>query len=136
MCSFIATSISRVSQDLVQGDLPCSFASSFTKAHRWQLALQSIEDNASSLTRRSAGIPAIVVGVLAAYTEDKFFDDVIVHLQGVAKAPVGADLSSLPQVHALNCLKDIFTDTRFGLSTENHVADTLDIAASCLETQM
>ena len=54
----------------------------------------------------------------------------------MADAPVGADLESLPQVHALNCLKDIFTDSRFGLSTEIYVADTLDIAASCLESQM
>ena len=54
----------------------------------------------------------------------------------MANTPVGADLSSLPQVHALNCLKDIFTDARFGSSTENHVADTLNIAASCLESQM
>ena len=54
----------------------------------------------------------------------------------MAGAPVGADLESLPQVHALNCLKDIFTDARFGLSTETYVADTLGIAASCLESQM
>lgn len=98
--------------------------------------MRRIEDNASALTRRSAGIPAIITGVLAAYPGDNFFDDVIVDLQTVADAPVGADLGSLPQVHALNCLKDIFTDARFRLSTEVHVADTLEIAASCLESQM
>ena len=54
----------------------------------------------------------------------------------MANAPVGADLDSLPQVHALNCLKDIFTDARFGPSTESHIADTLNISASCLESQM
>ena len=54
----------------------------------------------------------------------------------MANAPIGANLGSLPQVHALNCLKDIFTDARFGFSTEIHVADTLEIAASCLESQM
>lgn len=54
----------------------------------------------------------------------------------MAEAPVGVDLESLPQVHALNCLKDIFTDSRFGLSTESYIAHTLDIAASCLESQM
>ena len=95
-----------------------------------------IKDNASSLTRRSAGIPAIIVGVLAAYPGDKFFDDVIVNLQAMANAPVGVDLGTLPQVHALNCLKDIFTDARFGPSTESHIADSLNIAASCLESQM
>ena len=54
----------------------------------------------------------------------------------MANAPIGADLGSLPQVHALNCLKDIFTDARFGISTEVYVADTLETAASCLESQM
>lgn len=54
----------------------------------------------------------------------------------MANAPVGADLGFLPQVHALNCLKDIFTDARFGPSTETHIADALNIAASCLESQV
>ena len=78
----------------------------------------------------------MITGVLAAYPGDKFFDDVVMDLQNLANAPVGADLGSLPQVHALNCLKDIFTDARFGPSTEISVADTLDIAAACLESQM
>ena len=60
----------------------------------------------------------------------------VVDLQAMAKAPIGADLESLPQVHALNCLKDIFTDSRFGPSSEIYIADTLDIAASCLESQL
>ena len=98
--------------------------------------MKSIEDNAASLTRRSAGIPAIATGILAAYPGDKFFDDVLVKLQAMANAPIGANLGSLPQVHALNCLKDIFTDARFGLSTETYVADALEVAASCLESQM
>ena len=74
--------------------------------------------------------------MLAAYSGDKFFDDMVVNLQTMANASVGADVGSLPQVHALNCLKDIFTDARFGSGTEIYVADTLDIAASCLENQM
>lgn len=57
-------------------------------------------------------------------------------LQAIAHAPIGANLGSLPQVHALNCLKDIFTDARFGPSTEIYVADSLEIAVSSLESQM
>lgn len=74
--------------------------------------------------------------MLAAYPGDRFFDDVVVNLQTMANAPIVAGSGSLPQVHALNCLKDIFTDARFGLSTETYVANTLEIAASCLESQM
>ena len=98
--------------------------------------MKIIEDNASSLTRRSAGIPAIITGVLAACVGEQFFDDVVLKLQAMAKEPTGTDLGYLPQVHALNSLKDIFTDARFGLCIEIYVADGLEIAASCLESHM
>lgn len=98
--------------------------------------MKIIEDNASSQTRRSAGIPAIITGVLAACVGDQFFDDVVINLQAMAKKPTGTDFRYLPQVHALNSLKDIFTDARFGLCIEIYVADGLEIAASCLESHM
>lgn len=101
-------------------------------------ALGIIERNASALTRRSAGLPSILVGVLSAFPEGDFFDDIILNLQKIARAPVesGGDPENprLPQVHALNCLKDIFVDTRLGPGTELHMADTLDIATNCLES--
>ena len=103
----------------------------------YQEALACMVQNAFSLTRRSAGIPAIIIGLLAAYTTDSWFDDVVVDMQAIADAPPsndrGAEDTRLPQVHALNCLKDIFTDARFAIRTERHMADTLNIAASCLE---
>lgn len=135
VCSFIPHGNSRTSQDVVQGDFLRS-KYIVTEAHRWQLALKCIEDKGLLLTRRSAGIPAIITGVAAAYVGDKSFDDMVMDLQAMANAPTGADLVSLPQVHALNCLKDIFTDARFGLSTEIYVAESLEIAASCLESHM
>ena len=95
-----------------------------------------MELNATALTRRSAGIPAMITGILAACADHGFFDDAVLDLQAIADGPilyVEPGDARLPQVHALNCLKDIFTDARFGPSTEDHVADTIDIAASCLE---
>ena len=91
-----------------------------------------------ALTRRSAGLPAMITGVLAAHAGDDFFDNAVLDLQAIADMPVQAvnDVGEvrLPQVHALNCLKDIFADTRLGPSTESYVADSLDIAASCLDS--
>lgn len=82
----------------------------------------------------------MITGILAACTTGPFFDDVILDLQAIANAPVNdaqdADDARLPQVHALNCLKDIFTDARFANGTERHMAVTLDIAASCLKSYM
>ncbi len=95
---------------------------------------------ASALTRRSAGLPALLTGILAAYPSGSFFDHVILDLQAIADAPTEGSGSlaeqRLPQVHALNCLKDIFTDARFGASTEGHVALSLGIAMSSLECHM
>ena len=82
----------------------------------------------------------MITGILAAFPEGDFFDSVILDMQAIADGPVREDLVvqevELPQVHALNCLKDIFTDSRFGTATEAFVADSLDIAASCLECHM
>ena len=103
-------------------------------------ALACIHSNASALTRRSAGLPAMITGILAAHSSGKVFDGVILDLQAIADTPAeelpGNEALRLPQVHALNCLKDIFSDTRYGSSTELHAADTLDIAASCLESDV
>ena len=96
-----------------------------------------IEAKAAALTRRSAGLPAMITGILAAYPSGPFFDMAILDLQKIASAPVvrkgnhtGMRMS---QVHALNCLKDSFTNSRLGSSTENYLATTLVIAINCLE---
>lgn len=105
-----------------------------------QGAIDIIRKKASALTRRSAGLPSIVVGVLSAFPETDLFTNIILDLQAIANTPVESEAGSqnpkLPQVHALNCLKDIFVDTRLGSSTEPHVANTLDIAAGCLESDL
>ena len=102
--------------------------------------LACIQLNASALTRRSAGLPSMITGILAANPSGKVFDGIILDLHAIADTPAerlpGNEDLRLPQVHALNCLKDIFSETRFGSSTELHAADTLDIAASCLESDV
>ena len=110
------------------------------KLTTYKHTLACINLNASTLTRRSAGLPSMITGILAAHSSGKVFDGVILDLQAIADTPShelpGNEDLRLPQVHALNCLKDIFSDTRFGSSTELHAADTLDIAASCLESEV
>lgn len=105
--------------------------------HAAQQTLACIQEKAAALTRRSAGLPAMVTGILSAYPNGDFFDQVILELQTAANAPleVARDLTKirLPQVHALNCLKDVFTNTRLGPATEVHVETTLTIAVDCLE---
>lgn len=82
----------------------------------------------------------MVTGILAAYPDGPFFDDVLLDLHAIAGAPIEGSQEvlhmRLPQVHALNCLKDVFTDTRFGSHSEGHVATSFEIAISSLESEM
>ncbi|KAL8806723.1 MAG: hypothetical protein Q9182_001120 [Xanthomendoza sp. 2 TL-2023] len=66
-----------------------------------------------------------------------FFDIVIQELQAIASKEIEMHEDEnlrLPQVHALNCLKDIFTDTRFNASVEPHMSSALELAVRSLES--
>ena len=119
--------------------LRCMY-SKFICAYKRQNALASIQQNASKLTRRSAGIPSMITGILASFPDGDFLIGLMLDLQAIADESVESTSANkelrLPQVHALNCLRDIFTDTRLGPGTELYVADTLDISASCIESNM
>lgn len=79
----------------------------------------------------------MITSILNAYPEGDFFDTVMRDLQGIAdSAPVkdGGASVQLPQVHAFNCLKDIFTESKFGDSVEPHMSIFLEIAVRGLES--
>lgn len=82
----------------------------------------------------------MITGILAAHSGDVFFNTAILDLQAIADMPIqeATDRGGLclPQVHALNCLKDIFASTRFGKWTEPYIEDSLDIAACCLDSSV
>ena len=82
----------------------------------------------------------MIAGILSADPDSSFFEAGILDLQVMAKAPIASmEISHeprLPQVHALNCLKELFTDTRLGSATEPYLESTLLIAAKCLEQDM
>lgn len=111
-----------------------------TNAEAAQDALSCIHEKATALTRRSAGIPAIITGILVAHPSTCFLENVMLDMQAISDTPVevipNVEVTPLPQVHAMNCLKDIFTNTQLGPRTEPYIADTLDIAAGCLESDV
>ncbi|KAL8645259.1 MAG: hypothetical protein Q9226_007379 [Calogaya cf. arnoldii] len=104
----------------------------------YRKTLLCIQQRASALTRRSAGLPAMITGILSATPKGAFFDTVIQDLQAIAH--VNTDKGSedeqldLPQVHAFNCLKDIFTDARFNNSVEQHMSASLELGVHALES--
>ncbi|KAI1437764.1 putative death-receptor fusion protein-domain-containing protein [Xylaria sp. CBS 124048] len=92
-----------------------------------------------STTRRSAGIPAIIVGILASKAESPSFRDVIFKLQEIGRQPAfvsETDGSNLAQVHALNCLKDIFKTSFLSHRAEPYLTDCLQLAAQSLQSEV
>ncbi|KAI4198847.1 MAG: hypothetical protein LQ350_004996 [Teloschistes chrysophthalmus] len=69
---------------------------------------------------------------------DGLLDTVIRDLQAIAitsanDIDTNEEILQLPQVHAFNCLKDVFTDGRLGSFVEQHMSSSLEIAARALE---
>ncbi|KXJ97534.1 putative death-receptor fusion protein-domain-containing protein [Microdochium bolleyi] len=104
----------------------------------YQGALQCIHTQAST-TRRSAGIPALIVGVLSANADEPSFDSIVRELQRISRRPARVaetDGSNLSQVHALNCLKDIFKSSHLGKRAEPYLTECLELAAECLKSEV
>ncbi|KAL0930859.1 HEAT repeat protein [Colletotrichum truncatum] len=95
----------------------------------------------ASTTRRSAGIPAMITGILSADAAKPSFDHVIDELVTIARKEARVsetDGSKLPQVHALNCLKDTFKSsliTQLGKSAP-HIPQCLELAAGSLKSEV
>lgn len=80
----------------------------------------------------------MITGILSATPKGAFFDTVIQDLQTIAHVETDIDSKDehldLPQVHAFNCLKDIFTDARFNTAVEQHMSTSLELAVHALES--
>ncbi|KAL7798366.1 putative death-receptor fusion protein domain-containing protein [Trichoderma ceciliae] len=95
-----------------------------------------------STTRRSAGIPSMMTGILSANATNPSFEDAMAKLIEIASIEarvVETDGSNLPQVHAYNCLKDIFKNsllTSMGNKSEKYLPQCLELAASGLKSEV
>lgn len=111
-----------------------------TLANRVQESKKIIQDQASKLTRRSAGLPAIVSGISIAKSDSALFSRIMNELQEISRQPALKNVSynelSLPQVHAMNCLKDIFMTTKLGDKVEPFIMPTLSIATDSLSSSV
>ncbi|KAI1429341.1 putative death-receptor fusion protein-domain-containing protein [Xylaria sp. FL1777] len=106
---------------------------------RWYEGALNCIYTQGSTTRRSAGIPAIIVGILASKADSPSFSDVIVRLQEIGRQPAfvsETDGSNLAQVHALNCLKDIFKTSFLSHRAEAYLIDCLQLAALSLQSEV
>ncbi|KAK3700566.1 hypothetical protein LTR37_015894 [Vermiconidia calcicola] len=124
----------------------CCFRCRGVQSEDGQMVLQSWYENVLQIlntrvtinTRRSAGIPSLICGLLIAdqtgHLLSKAFEDLAV----IARHPVESSTtsqSSLPQVHALNCMKDILKNTRLRAQSELYVPRSLRLAADSLRSE-
>ncbi|KAJ9496091.1 hypothetical protein H2202_008337 [Exophiala xenobiotica] len=109
--------------------------------HKWyKVALSQIDEQADRLTRRSAGLPAMMTALLSP-ADTEFFSGAISDLMDIAgQSPQNTTLSGeglrLPQVHALNCLKDIMTASRFSVIVIRFLSPIVRLAAACLSSKI
>ncbi|KAG9189219.1 hypothetical protein G6011_06087 [Alternaria panax] len=105
----------------------------------YQETLRSIQAKSDAITRRSAGIPAAMSALLAAepQTGGKLFPRAIKDLVAetlVAAQSTNIEESRLPQVHALNCIKEIFTTSKLSVASEAYIGQGLELAAKTLSS--
>lgn len=105
-----------------------------------QLVLTQIDEQADRLTRRSAGLPAAITALLSP-GDPNSFSVAVADLIAITQRPVIRDTLSekeetkLPQVHALNCLKDITTNSKFSTLIVRHLDSVMELAAACLSSK-
>ncbi|KAK1750774.1 thyroid adenoma-associated protein [Echria macrotheca] len=104
----------------------------------YQGALQCIETQAST-TRRSAGIPSLIAGILSANSQSPSFGEVFAKLEEIGQKPARVtetDGSNLPQVHALNCLRGVFRSSLLSKKAESYLASNLQLASNSLKSEV
>jgi len=106
--------------------------------HWFGKALDELEWQADKLTRRSAGLPAMFTALLHPHDREQFstsfeaLTKIAIQPPPEAGKVLSQDRLRLPQVHALNCIKDIMTASRFRTMTEPLVVSTVNIATKCM----
>ncbi|KUI56306.1 tRNA (cytidine(32)-2'-O)-methyltransferase non-catalytic subunit TRM732 [Cytospora mali] len=101
-------------------------------------ALSCIHEQRST-TRRSAGIPALITGLLASNADSPSFREVMRTLQEIAQKPARVsetDGSNLPQVHAFNCLKEVFKSSLLSKKSELYLPECLQLATNSLKAEV
>lgn len=82
------------------------------------------------ITRRSAGLPYLITGILTA--DPSLFDSTMARLFEIAQLPVPTDQTledvNLPQVNAFNCIKAIFVDSALSDDSVRYVNEGLKLS--------
>ncbi|EME45586.1 hypothetical protein DOTSEDRAFT_62083 [Dothistroma septosporum NZE10] len=97
--------------------------------------LDMLRGNVTINTRRSAGLPSLLCGLLIADSSQSLLSRAVADLETISRQEVdlaAAEEGSLAQVHAMNCLKDILKNSKLGEQSEPHIAAAFQLAADSL----
>ncbi|KAK5745012.1 hypothetical protein LTR17_001763 [Elasticomyces elasticus] len=105
--------------------------------HWYAKVVAILRNNTTINTRRSAGLPALLCGILVADRDGTLIKQAFDDLEAIARTLVASEAEqegSLPQVHAMNCLKDVLKNSRLAEASENYVPVALKLAADALQS--
>ncbi|PPJ54294.1 hypothetical protein CBER1_06556 [Cercospora berteroae] len=121
----------------------CNRAKDITVSDRSQLDIwysdvfRMLQSNVTINTRRSAGLPSLLCGILGADRSGKLIARAVADLETIARLKVdaaSAEEGSLAQVHAMNCFKDILKNSRLAEQSEPFLAKALQLSADALRS--
>ena len=106
-------------------------------------ALEQIDAQSDRLTRRSAGLPALIACILQPSdlpAVAEFFHSFIEKASSVvSNTSVSRGTMStgqeMPQVHAFNCLREVMTNSRFRSVSQQYIYPVLELACSNLSSR-
>ncbi|KAK4898386.1 hypothetical protein LTR27_003982 [Elasticomyces elasticus] len=105
--------------------------------HWYAKVVAILRNNTTINTRRSAGLPALLCGILVADRDGTLIKQAFDDLEAIARTLVASEAEqegSLPQVHAMNCLKDVLKNSRLAEASEKYVPIALKLAADALQS--
>jgi hypothetical protein len=81
----------------------------------------------------------MVIGLLSANAQRPSFDTIVDALVGIAQMPPSEQNGTSPQVHAHNCLRELFRSsvvTSLGNKAERRLSECLELAAKSLKSKV
>jgi len=105
-------------------------------------SILQITGRSNLITRRSAGLPSLIVGIVIAdpHPDRPLLRSTFEKLEEFARLPAVLSTDgtkvNLPQVHALNCLKSMFTDSRLSSSSQEFLGRGLELSVSCFASEV
>ncbi|CAD6505358.1 BgTH12-00849 [Blumeria graminis f. sp. triticale] len=82
-----------------------------------------------STTRRSAGIPSILTAIMSVMAKNDF-EKTFIKLLKISESEteyLGVDQEQLPQVHALNCLKEVIKSTSTSSKVNAYISESFEV---------